>query len=199
MAQLAATGINDSPIVVITTPVTTGGKKRMIRAKNGVINKPISAEPITEPNTAAIPPPWVAIATRVATLANEVPWTSGSCDPNHGMPTDWRMVARPPMNRQQATSRPSCGAGTPGRRADDQGRGDDPAVHGEDVLGAEAQALADPQELVLRPLRGDLRTRCAHDPTPQQNPAMPTQAASAVPASARWTVASIRPYGRSAA
>ena len=86
-----------------------------------------------------------------------------------------------------------------GRRADDQRRGDDPAVHGEDVLGAEAQALADPQELVLRPLRGDLRTRCAHDPTPQQNPAMPTQAASAVPASARWTVASIRPYGRSAA
>ena len=100
-------------MVVITTPVTTGGKNRMIRAKNGVISKPISAEPITDPNTAAIPPPWVAIATRVATLANEVPWTSGSCDPNHGMPTDCRMVARPPMNRQQATSRPSCGAGTP--------------------------------------------------------------------------------------
>ena len=102
-------------MVVITTPVTTGGKKRMIRAKNGVISSPIKADAITEPKTAGIPPPWVAIATSVATLAKEVPCTSGSCDPNHGMPTDCRMVARPPMNRQQAHQQAELGRRDAGR------------------------------------------------------------------------------------
>lgn len=78
-----------------------------------MIARPIAAEAMTDPNAAGRPPPCVTIATKVATLANDVPWTRGSCDPNHGMPTDCRMVARPPMNKQLATSTPSWAAGTP--------------------------------------------------------------------------------------
>src|SRR5262245_42820570 len=88
IAQLAATGSRLRPIVVITVPVTTGGKNRMIRAKNGVITKPMAAEAITEPKAAGSPPPWVTIAVSVATLANDVPCTSGSWEPNQGTPTD---------------------------------------------------------------------------------------------------------------
>ena len=113
IAQFAATGIRLSPIVVITVPVTTGGKNLMIRAKNGVISKPMAAEAITAPNAAGSPPPWVTIAVSVATLAKDVPCTSGSWDPNHGTPIDCSRVARPPMNRQLATSRPSWAGGTP--------------------------------------------------------------------------------------
>lgn len=111
--QLAATGIRLSPIVVITVPVTTGGKNRITRANTGVINNPMSAETMTEPKAAGSPSPWVTMAVIVATVANDVPCTSGSWDPNHGTPTDCRIVASPPMNRQQATSSPSCSAGTP--------------------------------------------------------------------------------------
>ena len=77
MAQLAATGISVRPMVVITVPVTTGGKNRMILANSGVISRPISEAAITEPKTAWIPPPPWTIATMVATPANETPWTSG--------------------------------------------------------------------------------------------------------------------------
>ena len=63
----------------------------------------MAAEAITAPKTAGSPPPWVTIAISVATLAKDVPCTSGSCEPNHGTPTDCRIVARPPTNRQLAT------------------------------------------------------------------------------------------------
>ena len=43
MAQLAATGISVRPMVVMTVPVTTGGKKRMIFENTGVMSSPISA------------------------------------------------------------------------------------------------------------------------------------------------------------
>lgn len=101
-AQRAATGSRLSPIVVMMTPVTTGGKNRTMRAKNGATSRPSTAAPITEPKTAGSPPP-EAIAPIVATLANETPCTSGSWEPKNGTPTDCRIVERPPMNRQDAT------------------------------------------------------------------------------------------------
>ena len=42
MAQLAATGISVRPMVVMTVPVTTGGKNRTILENTGAISSPIS-------------------------------------------------------------------------------------------------------------------------------------------------------------
>ncbi len=57
----------------MTTPVTTGGKKWTIFAKNGATRRPMSEAAITAPKTAWIPPPPLTIASIVATEANEVP------------------------------------------------------------------------------------------------------------------------------
>jgi hypothetical protein len=109
MAQLAATGIRVSPMVVITVPVTTGGKKRMIFENRGVMSRPISEAAMTEPKTAWIPPPPWTMATMVETPAKETPCTRGSCDPKKRTPTVCRIVASPPTKRQAAMSRPmSC-------------------------------------------------------------------------------------------
>ncbi len=109
MAQFAATGIRVSPMVVMTVPVTTGGKKRMIFENSGVMSRPISEAAITEPNTDWMPPPSSTIATMVETPAKETPWTRGSREPKNGMPMVWRMVARPPTKRQAAIRSPiSC-------------------------------------------------------------------------------------------
>ena len=106
MAQLAATGISVRPMVVMTVPVTTGGKNRMILENSGVMARPISEATITEPKTDWMPPPPWTMATMVETPAKETPWTSGSLEPKNGMPTVCRMVARPPTKRQAAMSRP---------------------------------------------------------------------------------------------
>lgn len=75
IAQRAATGISVRPIVVMTMPVTSGGKNRVMREKIGVIARPTSDATITAPITAGNPPPsrLVTIATMVATPANETP------------------------------------------------------------------------------------------------------------------------------
>ena len=44
-------------MVVMTVPVTTGGKNRMILENTGVISRPISDAAITAPKTDWIPPP----------------------------------------------------------------------------------------------------------------------------------------------
>ena len=104
--QPAATGSRLRPIVVITVPVTTGGKNRMTVANTGAMSRPITEAAMTDPNTAGRPPPLVTIAPMVATPANETPCTRGSWDPKNGMPTVCRIVARPPMNRHAAISTP---------------------------------------------------------------------------------------------
>ncbi|CAH0327847.1 hypothetical protein SRABI128_06522 [Microbacterium sp. Bi128] len=73
MAQLAATGISVRPMMVMTVPVTTGGKNRTILENTGAISSPMAAEAMTAPKTAGRPPPPVTMATIVATLANETP------------------------------------------------------------------------------------------------------------------------------
>ena len=100
-------------MVAITTPVTTGGKKRTIRANSGAIRKPMAAEAITAPNTAWMPPGPPTMAVIVATPAKEVPCTSGRREPKNGIPKDCRIVARPPMNRQQAISSACSSGATP--------------------------------------------------------------------------------------
>ena len=104
--QPAATGSRLRPIVVITVPVTTGGKNRITVANTGAISRPITEAAITDPKTAGSPPPLVTIAPMVATPANETPCTRGSWDPKNGTPTVCRIVARPPMNRHAAMSTP---------------------------------------------------------------------------------------------
>ena len=113
IAQLAATGIRVSPIVVMTTPVTTGGKNRMIWAKNGVMRNPTADATMTAPRTAGMPPPPPTMATIVDTPANETPCTRGSWEPKSLMPTVCRIVASPPMNREAATRVPISAAVSP--------------------------------------------------------------------------------------
>ncbi len=80
MAQRAATGISVRPMVVMTMPVTRGGKNLVMRENTGVISKPINEAAITAPNTTGRPPepslPMMAIM--VATPAKDTPCTSGS-------------------------------------------------------------------------------------------------------------------------
>ncbi|MNH86828.1 hypothetical protein D3C73_392960 [compost metagenome] len=80
MAQRAATGINVRPMVVITMPVTSGGKNLVIRENTGVISNPISDAAITAPRIDWNPPspPLLTIATMVATPENDTPCTSGN-------------------------------------------------------------------------------------------------------------------------
>ncbi|MCY1459415.1 hypothetical protein D9M71_768870 [compost metagenome] len=75
IAQRAATGISVKPMVVITIPVTNGGKNLVIRENTGVINKPISDAAMTAPRIDWKPPspPLLTIATMVATPENDTP------------------------------------------------------------------------------------------------------------------------------
>ncbi len=57
MAQRAATGISVRPMVVMTMPVTSGGKNLVMREKIGVIRKPMNEAAMTAPSTAFRPPP----------------------------------------------------------------------------------------------------------------------------------------------
>ncbi|MCY1219711.1 hypothetical protein D9M72_316970 [compost metagenome] len=106
MAQNAATGISVRPMVVMTMPVTSDGKKRVTRENIGVIRRPISEAAMTAPRMAGMPPlPEIAII--VATPENETPCTSGRRLPKKGRPIVCRMVARPPAKSDAVTSRPT--------------------------------------------------------------------------------------------
>ncbi len=113
ITQRAATGIRVRPMVVMTMPVTRGGKNLVMRENTGVIRKPINEAAITAPSTAGRPPPpWLPrIAPMVATPANDTPWTNGSWQPKNGSPRVCSNVARPPANNEAAISSPiSAGA-----------------------------------------------------------------------------------------
>ncbi|MCY1177998.1 hypothetical protein D9M73_183300 [compost metagenome] len=56
MTQRAATGIKVRPMVVMTMPVTRGGKNLVMRENIGVISRPISEAEITAPSTTGMPP-----------------------------------------------------------------------------------------------------------------------------------------------
>ncbi|MNJ60392.1 hypothetical protein D3C77_561170 [compost metagenome] len=109
MAQRAVTGIRVRPMVVITMPVTSGGKNLMMRENSGVISKPTNDDTITAPNTTGMPPEpsLPRMATMVATLAKDTPWTKGRRQPKKGIPSVCSKVARPPANSDAAISRPT--------------------------------------------------------------------------------------------
>src|SRR5699024_1964723 len=88
----------------MTVPVTTGGKKRMIFAKNGAMKNPIILAAMIAPKTSSRPPPPARIASIVATAVKETPWINGSRDPRKGKPADCKIVATPPTNRLAVTS-----------------------------------------------------------------------------------------------
>ena len=96
--------MSDRPIVVMTVPVTTGGKNFTMSAKAGATISPSVEATRTAPKTSGRPSPPARIDVIVATPAKDTPWTSGSCEPKKGTPTVCRMVASPPMNRQEAMS-----------------------------------------------------------------------------------------------
>ncbi len=115
MAQRAATGIRVRPMVVITIPVTSGGKNLVIRENTGVISKPIKDAAITAPSIAGIPPApsLPTIATMVATPAKDTPCTSGNWQPKNGNPRVCNSVAKPPANSEAAISRPISAGDNP--------------------------------------------------------------------------------------
>ncbi|MNZ75040.1 hypothetical protein D3C78_935100 [compost metagenome] len=108
ITQRAATGIRVRPMVVMTIPVTSGGKYLVIRENTGVIRNPRKDAAMTAPRTPGKPPPpsLLRIAPIVATPANETPCTSGSWQPKKGRPRVCNRVARPPANSDAAISRP---------------------------------------------------------------------------------------------
>ena len=73
MAQPAATGMSDRPIVVMTVPVTTGGKNFTMSANPGATIRPITEATSTDPKTAGRPSPPARMDVIVATPANETP------------------------------------------------------------------------------------------------------------------------------
>ena len=85
IAHMAATGISVRPMVVITMPVTSGGKKRVMREKTGVISRPISEAAMTAPRIDGMPP-FPEMAIMVATPENDTPCTSGRRQPKNGNP-----------------------------------------------------------------------------------------------------------------
>src|SRR3546814_18960811 len=73
MAQCAATGIRDKHMMVMTDPVTSGGKNLMIFEKTGVMTKQAREEAMKAPNTHFRMQPETPQATMVATMANDKP------------------------------------------------------------------------------------------------------------------------------
>src|SRR5256885_6778416 len=57
MAQWAATGISDRPMMVITQPLTSGGKNRVSLEKMGAMIRPNTEAKSTAPSTPCMPPP----------------------------------------------------------------------------------------------------------------------------------------------
>ena len=115
MTQRAATGISVRPMVVMTIPVTNGGKNLVMREKTGVIRKPISDAAMTAPNTPGRPPPpsLLRMAPMVATPANETPCTNGNWQPKNGKPRVCSSVARPPANNEAAINKPISAGPSP--------------------------------------------------------------------------------------
>ena len=95
-------------MTVMIDPVTTGGKNRIRRERNGATTRPTRAATTTAPATTRSPrSPSLSPAmmvTIVETEAKLMPWTSGRRDPRNGTPIVCRIVARPLTSSAHATS-----------------------------------------------------------------------------------------------
>jgi hypothetical protein len=94
-------------MTVMTTPVTTSGKKRSSRVKNGAISMATRPATSRAPKTArrpSTPPPSARPTAKILdTAAKEVPCTMGCRAPSFYTPMVCNKVARPEMNRPADT------------------------------------------------------------------------------------------------
>jgi hypothetical protein len=100
-AQRTATGSRDTPITVITTPVTTGGKNRTRRVKNGARTKGTAPATISEPKMARSPParpPGGADGQHGGDGGERGALHDGQARPSRHSPRVCGSVARPEMN-----------------------------------------------------------------------------------------------------
>ena len=104
--HLMATGSSETPMIVMTDPVTTSGKKCRRRVNTGASRRPTTPATSRAPKMARSPsgpPVLVPIARMVDTAANEVPWTRGWRAPSFQKPRVCNRVATPDMNRPADT------------------------------------------------------------------------------------------------
>lgn len=131
VASPIPTGSSDTPMMVITEPVTTGGKNRMSRAKNGAIRKVNAPAAMTAPYTVSnptLPPPWsLAILITGARVAKVTPCSSGSLTPIFQNPTACRIEATPQVNRSAVINMVSASASRSMARAMSNGTNTAPA------------------------------------------------------------------------
>ncbi len=89
-------------MMVMTTPVTTSGKKRSRRVNTGAMKKAMTLDSSSAPKMArspVVPPPCdIPMASMVDTAANEVPCTIGCRAPIFHTPRVCSRVAMPDMN-----------------------------------------------------------------------------------------------------
>ena len=156
-AQRMATGSSEIPMTVMTTPVTTSGKKRSSRVKTGAISRPSRPATSSAPKTARRP----------------VHATLGGADredrrhrgergalhdrlPGAELPHPEGLQERGQTGDEQA-GRDQVGDLGPAqleRGAHDQRHGDDTGIHAEDVLQAVDEHLPEGQHLVDRMFLG---------------------------------------------
>ena len=121
--QRSATGNSEMPMMVITHPVTTGGKNRTRLANSGAMRNPNRPATITPPKIVASRafesprPAFVATAVIVPTAANDTPCTSGSRAPTYGTPSDCSSVPRPETNSAAVTRIAVAGPSSPAASA----------------------------------------------------------------------------------
>ncbi len=96
----------------MTVPVTTGGKKRTQRPKNGATRTVNTPEPMTAPMTPGMPRSGlVPVAMIEGTAVNEIPIMIGRRMPTFQMPSAWMRVTMPQQNRSALTSIAICSLG----------------------------------------------------------------------------------------
>ena len=157
------TSISDKPITEITTPITTGGKKRSSLPTIGASRMPTTPAAIVEPKMSRMPSDGlVPIATIGPTAANVQPMMTGRRMPKIHRPErlDQRGDAAgkqvgADQERDLVFRQLECGA-------DDQRHRDGAGVHHQNVLNAEREQLARGQSLVARVNRVRLHIVCLH-------------------------------------
>ena len=94
------TSISDRPITEITTPITTGGKKRNSLPTAGASRMPTTPAAIVEPKMSRMPRlGLVPMATIGPTAANVQPMMTGRRMPKIHRPSVWISVAMPQEKR----------------------------------------------------------------------------------------------------
>ncbi len=101
-AQLIPTGSSVTPMIRMTVPVTSGGKKLASLEKNGRSSRPNTPAPMVAPKMPGRPIIGsCAIATIGPTAAKLTPMMTGRRMPKIPRPRDWIRIAMPVTSRSQ--------------------------------------------------------------------------------------------------